>query len=62
MREEEEPFAGDATIVDRVLTLELTHQPLAEVPRPETHGRNEAVLEDPPAVHANVAFGVGDQG
>jgi len=59
---EEEPFAGDAAIVDRVLTLELTREPLAEVPRQETHGPKEAVLEVPPAVHANVAFGVGDQG
>ncbi len=61
VREEEEPLAGNAAIVERVLALKLDHEPLAEVLQLETHGRREAVLGDPPAEHAHVAVGVGDQ-
>ncbi len=61
VRKEEGPLAGDAAVVERVLALELDHEPLAEVLRLETHDRREPVLEDPPAAHAHVALGVGDQ-
>lgn len=59
--EEEEPLAGDAAIVEHVLALKIDHEPLAVVIRPGTHVFHEAVLEDPPAVHAHVALGVGNQ-
>ena len=59
--EKEEPFARDATIIERVLALKLDHQSLAQVLRPETHDGREAVLEHPSAAHAHVAFGIGDQ-
>ena len=48
-------------MVERVLALKPDYEPLAEVLRPETRDRREAVLEDPPEVHAHVALGVGDQ-
>ncbi len=61
VQEDEEPLAGDVTIVERVLALKPDYEPLAEVLRPETHDRREAVLEDPLTAHAHVALGAGDQ-
>ena len=52
---------GDATIVERVLALELDHQLLAKVLQPETHDRGEDVLEDPTAANVHVALGVRDR-
>ncbi len=61
MREDEKPLGEDAAMVERVFALKLDREPLAEVLRPETHDRREAVLEDPPAAHAHAALGVGDR-
>ena len=49
---------GDTVVVERVLALELGHELLTMVPRPEKYGRQ--VPDDPPATDAQSALGIGD--
>ena len=57
MRKEEEPFAEDAALIERILAFGIDHEPLAE---PEMQNRSELPSNTHPA-HAHVALGVGDQ-
>ena len=58
VREEEEPLARDATIIERVFAFKFHHQALPEVLGPEPHNRRKAIFEHPSSAYTNVTLSV----